>query len=161
VLDEPFEGLDPASRADLVHLLNQLHRDHGVTLVMATHDVNVVKAMADVVYVLRGGGEIVAQGAPEAVFRDPALLRGSNIEPPVLADLFQRLDERGLSLGRPLTVEDASRVLLEWGARQRAARPVPAPPHGGAPQPSLPFEGGPAPGAAETTARRGTRGPES
>ena len=75
VLDEPFEGLDPASRADLVELLNQLHREHGVTLVMATHDVNVVKAMADVVYVLVGGGEIVAHGTPEQIFRDPELLR--------------------------------------------------------------------------------------
>ncbi|TMQ70731.1 MAG: ABC transporter ATP-binding protein, partial [Candidatus Eisenbacteria bacterium] len=59
VLDEPFQGLDPASRADLVGLLNQLHRLHGVTLVIATHDVNVVKSMADVVYVLAGRGEIV------------------------------------------------------------------------------------------------------
>jgi len=123
VLDEPFDGLDPASRADLVELLNQLHRDHGVTLVIATHDVNVVKAMADVVYVLVGGGEIVAHGTPEAVFRDPALLRKSNVEPPVLAELFERLEGMGVSLGCPLSVDEAARALLEWGAlRARAPR---------------------------------------
>ena len=114
VLDEPFEGLDPASRTDLVELLNQLHREHGVTLVMATHDVNVVKAMADVVYVLVGGGEIVAHGAPEQIFRDPRLLRSSNIEPPVLADLFQRLEELGVSLGRPLSVGEAAQAIVGW-----------------------------------------------
>jgi cobalt/nickel transport system ATP-binding protein len=119
VLDEPFEGLDPASRADLVTLLNQLHREQGVTLVMATHDVNVVKAMADVVYVLVRSGEIVAHGPPEQVFRDPALLRRSNIEPPVLVELFERLEARGLALGRPLSIEDAARVLLEWAERER------------------------------------------
>ena len=102
-----FEGLDPASRADLVELLNQLHREHGVTLVMAMHDVNVVKAIADVVYVLVRGGEIVAQGRPEDVFRDPALLRASNVEPPVLAELFERLEEQGIALP-PLTIEDAA-----------------------------------------------------
>jgi cobalt/nickel transport system ATP-binding protein len=117
VLDEPFEGLDPVSRADLVGLLNQLHRDHGVTLVMATHDVNVVKAMADVVYVLVRGGEIVAHGTPEEVFRDPAALRASNIEPPVLADLFERLEAQGLPLGRPLSVEDAAGAIIEWSRR--------------------------------------------
>ena len=117
VLDEPFEGLDPASRADLVDLLNRLHREHGVTLVMATHDVNVVKAMADVVYVLVGGGEIVAHGTPERIFRDPAILRSSNIEPPVLAELFERLETMGMPLGRPLTVEAAAEALAEWSRR--------------------------------------------
>jgi cobalt/nickel transport system ATP-binding protein len=114
VLDEPFEGLDPASRSDLVELLNRLHREQGVTLVMATHDINVVPAMADMVYVLVRGGEIVAQGPPREIFRDPGLLRHSNVEPPVLAELFQRLEEQGLSLGRPLTVEEAARAILAW-----------------------------------------------
>jgi len=119
VLDEPFEGLDPASRTDLRALLNRLHSERRVTLVMATHDVNVVAAMADRVYVLLRGGEIVARGTPQDVFQDPGLLRRSNIEPPVLAELFQRLTELGAHLGRPLTVEDAARVLVEWGGRAR------------------------------------------
>jgi cobalt/nickel transport system ATP-binding protein len=139
VLDEPFEGLDPASRADLVGLLNQLHHDHGVTLVTATHDVNAVRAMADVVYVLVGGGEIVAHGAPDEVFRDPQLLRNSNLEPPVLSDLFQRLEQHGLELGRPLSVEGAARTLLDWGARQSRAPRFSSPTPGDG-QPSLPFE---------------------
>jgi cobalt/nickel transport system ATP-binding protein len=117
VLDEPFEGLDPSSRSDLVLLLNRLHKEHGVTLVMATHDVNVVPAMADQVYVLLRGGEIVAQGTPHDVFRDPGLLRRSNIEPPVLAELFQRLEELGYAIGHPIAVEEAARALIEWRAR--------------------------------------------
>ena len=169
VLDEPFQGLDPASRADLVGLLNQLHRLHGVTLVIATHDVNVVKATADVVYVLAGRGEIVAQGTPEEVFRDAARLKRSNVEPPVLAELFQRLEQLGISLGRPLAVEDAAQALVEWGARGSPATrstspqlspqvgtlttppgsvpPPKAPPTPPAPaQPSLPLERSTTPG---------------
>lgn len=117
VLDEPFEGLDPASRTDLVSLLNRLHAERGVTLVIATHDVNVVPAMADRVYVLVRGGEIVAQGPPRDIFADPSLLRRSNIEPPVLSELFERLEALGASLGRPMTVEEAARALADWGAR--------------------------------------------
>jgi cobalt/nickel transport system ATP-binding protein len=123
VLDEPFEGLDPASRSELRDLLNRLHRERGVTLVIATHDVNVVPAMADQVYVLLRGGEIVAHGSPHDIFQDPRLLRRSNIEPPVLAELFQRLDELGAHLGRPLTVEDAARALVEWGGARREGAP--------------------------------------
>ncbi len=126
VLDEPFEGLDPASRTDLVELLNRLHREQGVTLVMATHDVNVVAAMADMVYVLLRGGEIVAQGAPREIFRDPGMLRRSNIEPPVLAELFQRLEDGGLPLGRPQSLDEAARLLATAFARRdpRASGPV-------------------------------------
>jgi cobalt/nickel transport system ATP-binding protein len=150
VLDEPFEGLDPASRADLVTLLNELHHDHGITLVTATHDINVVKAMADVVYVLVRGGEIVAHGSPDEVFRRPDLLRAGNLEPPVLAELFERLEQHGLTLGRPLSVDEAARALLEWAAREarvaRALHPPPRPPASQA-QPTLPLEA-PAPRVA-------------
>jgi cobalt/nickel transport system ATP-binding protein len=164
ILDEPFQDLDPASRADLVGLLNQLHRLHGVTLVVSTHDVNVVKAMADVVYVLAGKGEIVAQGTADEVFRDAARLKRSNVEPPVLAELFQRLEELGVALGRPLQVEDAAQALLAWGkdagrpsgAERRAAAPADgAPPAAAASgpsgpvQPSLPLERARAPGEDE------------
>ncbi|HEY2953826.1 MAG TPA: energy-coupling factor ABC transporter ATP-binding protein [Candidatus Eisenbacteria bacterium] len=142
VLDEPFEGLDPASRTDLVSLLNRLHSEHGVTLVMATHDVNVVPAMADRVYVLLRGGEIVAQGPPADVFADAALLRRSNIEPPALSELFERLEALGVALGRPMTVEEAARALAEWGARRGAAS-MPAP--AAAPSPAPPAAPSPAP----------------
>ena len=120
VLDEPFEGLDPASRSDLVELLNRLHREHGVSIVLATHDVNVVPAMADHVAVLKRGGEIVAYGPPRDIFRDPELLRNSNIEPPLLADLFRRLEARGIELGTPLGVEEAVRAIEAWANTVRA-----------------------------------------
>jgi hypothetical protein len=73
------------------------------------------------VYVLLRGGEIVAQGPPAAIFRDPGLLRRSNIEPPVLAELFQRLEDLGVSLGRPVTVEDAAAALARWASAPGAA----------------------------------------
>jgi len=120
VLDEPFEGLDPASRSELVALLNRLNREQGVTLVMATHDVNVVSQMADVVYVLLRGGEIVKHGPPAEIFGDPEMLRKSNIEPPVLDELFQRLERQGVTLGHPHSVEEAVRLLV---ARLRAPAP--------------------------------------
>jgi len=111
VLDEPFEGLDPASRNEIVELLNRLNREHGVSLVVATHDVQLVAPLADKVYVLKKGGEIVAQGPPAEIFRDVELLKSTNIEPPVLAELFQKLEARGLTLGRPSTIEEALEML--------------------------------------------------
>ena len=135
VLDEPFEGLDPVSRNEIVELLNTLTRDQGVSLVVATHDVPLVAQLADMVYVLKKGGEILAKGPPAEIFRDPALLKATNLEPPVLAELFQALEAEGLSLGRPVSVEDAVKLLVDRlrpavapaapAAATGAARPAP------------------------------------
>jgi cobalt/nickel transport system ATP-binding protein len=126
VLDEPFEGLDPASRSEMVDLLNTLNREHGVSFVVATHDVQMVAPLADRVYLLKNGGEIVAQGPPGEVFQDVELLRATNLEPPVLAELFQRLEAAGYALGRPLTPEEAAERLVRWveAERERAAGAV-------------------------------------
>jgi len=123
VLDEPFEGLDPASRNEIVELLNRLNREHGVSLVVATHDVQLVAPLADKVYVLKKRGEIVAQGPPAEIFRDVELLKSTNIEPPVLAELFQKLEARGVTLGRPSTVEEALRMLAPLIALHPTERP--------------------------------------
>ena len=107
VMDEPFEGLDPRSKSDLSGLLNRLHEKHNMTMVTATHDVHAVPDLADLVYVLVAGGEISAMGSVEEIFADAARLKASNIEPPQIVELFQRLDDEGLRLGRPSSVEDA------------------------------------------------------
>jgi cobalt/nickel transport system ATP-binding protein len=126
VLDEPFEGLDPTSRSEMVELLNRLNRAHGVSLVIATHDVQLVAPLADRVYVLKTGGEIVAQGPPSDLFQDLDMLRSSNIEPPVLAEVFQRLEALGYPLGRPETPAEAAEHLVRWmqAERERSAAAV-------------------------------------
>ena len=111
VMDEPFEGLDPRSKSDLSGLLNELHAKNGMTMVTATHDVHAVPDLADLVYVLVAGGEITARGSVEEIFADAARLKASNIEPPQIVELFQRLDDEGLRLGRPSSVEDAVALL--------------------------------------------------
>src|SRR5262249_58224934 len=134
VLDEPFEGLDPTSRSEMVDLLNSLNREHGVSFVIATHDVQMVAPLADRVYILKSGGEIVAQGPPSDVFQDVELLRATNIEPPVLGELFQRLEAAGDPPGRPPTPGGAGGRPVRLGGSGRGgpaspgARPPP-PPH--------------------------------
>ena len=113
ILDEPFEGLDPRSRSELTSLLNELQTRHKMTTVISTHDVVTVSDLADTVYMLIQGGEIVARGLPDQIFADAERLRASNIEAPALVELFQRLEQAGVALGRPATVEEAARRLLE------------------------------------------------
>ncbi|MDR1775202.1 MAG: energy-coupling factor ABC transporter ATP-binding protein [Actinomycetes bacterium] len=109
VLDEPFEGLDPAARGQIVELLAQLSRDEGVSVVMSTHDIDALAETADYCYVLQTGGRIVLAGTPAQVFDHPDVLRASNIRPPILSELFERLG----SSARPLTIDRAVSALQQ------------------------------------------------
>jgi cobalt/nickel transport system ATP-binding protein len=115
VLDEPFDGLDPASRIGLVRLIEQLSRERGVTVVMSTHDIDSVHELADYAYVLKPGGEIALRGTPAEVFAHPDELAKSNIKPPVLAELFAILSAHDASAPSPqLSVNDAAEALARW-----------------------------------------------
>ncbi|HHW13718.1 MAG TPA: ABC transporter ATP-binding protein, partial [Firmicutes bacterium] len=63
ILDEPFTGLDPASRLALLSLLRELNAD-GMAYVVATHEVALVPEIADYVYVLQQGRGIAQRGRP-------------------------------------------------------------------------------------------------
>jgi len=106
ILDEPFEGLDSRSRAELVTLLNNRNRE-GMTIVMSTHDLNLVASFADRVYVLSKGKGVVTAGTPAEIFLQAEALRNSNIDPPLLAELFLKLRERGVAVGMPAYVDQA------------------------------------------------------
>ena len=106
ILDEPFEGLDSRSRAELVTLLNKRNQE-GMTIVMSTHDLNLVASFADRVYVLSKGKGVVTAGTPAEIFLQAEALRASNIDPPLLAELFLKLRERGVAVGMPAYVDQA------------------------------------------------------
>jgi cobalt/nickel transport system ATP-binding protein len=118
IMDEPFEGLDPKSRDELIKLLNGLHETKHISFILTTHDVDIVPPLADSVYMLVHGGEIVEHGTPRRLFSRADLLARSNIEPPVLAKLFETLRDCGLDVGgAPMTVDEAADRLMMWASR--------------------------------------------
>lgn len=115
VLDEPFEGLDPTSRAGLLGLLDTLARDRDMTIVLTTHDIDTVPEFADYAYVLAPGGTIALYGTPAELFASADVLAEGNIRPPILAELFARLRERDPSAPAPaLSVAEAVDALEAW-----------------------------------------------
>jgi cobalt/nickel transport system ATP-binding protein len=106
ILDEPFEGLDTRSRAELVDILNRRHRE-GMSIIMSTHDLNLVGEFADRVYVLARGEGVIAVGTPQEIFGQPQALRRSNIDPPLLTELFARLRAQGITVEMPVGLDQA------------------------------------------------------
>src|SRR3954465_15331148 len=66
LLDEPTASLDLGHQLDVQLLLTRLNRDHGVTMVLSTHDLNLAAAVCRELILLRAGS-VLAQGRTEDV----------------------------------------------------------------------------------------------
>jgi cobalt/nickel transport system ATP-binding protein len=107
VLDEPFTGLDPMSRRDLIQTLNELNREKGMTLIMTLHEVDLVSEVTDILYLMHDHGDLSERGTPEEIFGRFRDLEPFNLDEPMITKLFKGLKREGLDFGEPLRVDDA------------------------------------------------------
>jgi len=107
ILDEPFTGLDPVSRSDLIQNLNGLNKEKGMTLIMTLHEVDLVSEVTDVLYLMHGHGDMSERGRPEEIFGKFKDLKQFNLEEPALTKLFKGLKKEGLDFGDPLHLDEA------------------------------------------------------
>ncbi|WP_182418018.1 ABC transporter ATP-binding protein [Bartonella sp. HY038] len=70
MLDEPTSALDMSVQAEVVDLLRELQRKHNLSYLFISHDLKVVKALANEVMVMRDG-KVVERGAAKDIFANP------------------------------------------------------------------------------------------
>ena len=70
VLDEPTSALDRQVQKQIVDLLRDLQKAHGLSYLFISHDLAVVRAMADHIIVMKDG-RMVEQGTPDQVLDNP------------------------------------------------------------------------------------------
>ncbi len=96
LLDEPTAGLDPAQAERLVGVVRALAAQ-GVGVVVVSHDMDVLAAVADDVAII-ADGEIAATGPAPSVLGDVDALRNAGLVPSRTVELAARLRSRGVSL---------------------------------------------------------------
>ncbi|MBU2958418.1 ABC transporter ATP-binding protein [Paracoccus sp. 1_MG-2023] len=70
VLDEPTSALDMTVQVQIVDLLRDLQRRHGLAFLFISHDLRVVRAMSHHIMVMRAG-EVIEQGPTARIYDDP------------------------------------------------------------------------------------------
>ena len=114
IMDEPTANLDPRATSEILHLLLRLNKESGITLLLATHDVDMVPLFANRLYILNKG-KIVSEGTPKENFSNTELIRNVNLRSPRLTHLFEVLKkENNLPIGDqlPLTISEARKEIL-------------------------------------------------
>ena len=96
ILDEPTAGLDPEGVKKILDILNKLNED-GMSIVISSHDIEMVNEFADEIYVLNKG-EILANGDKHEIFSNKELLKKAHLKAPVTTEILHGLKEKGYNI---------------------------------------------------------------
>jgi cobalt/nickel transport system ATP-binding protein len=118
VLDEPTSGLDPGTAARLMRLIMEMNRKLGITMIIATHEVDMVPEFAQRVCIM-SGGKIIGAGTPMEIFGRPDLIAKTHLRLPVVAQLMKQLKEAEMDVAMELTVHGARDEILRAANRRR------------------------------------------
>ncbi len=110
VVDEPTGDLDPSNARKIELLLKSLRAEHGISVVIALHDIDMAARLADRVCIVKDGG-IIAEGTPEDVLYNEALLTSAGLGLPTVARIFKSMGLEASTEERPLTIDDLTRIM--------------------------------------------------
>lgn len=113
VLDEPTAGLDPGGALRLIKLINEMNKRLGITIITATHEVDIVPLLADRVCIM-SAGRIIGEGSMLEIFSSPELIKKTHLRLPIVAQLMEMLQEAGIDVSVKFTLEDARDELLRF-----------------------------------------------
>ena len=112
VLDEPCAGLDPKGREEILGLISDLHRESGATIVMVSHSMDDVAALAERVIVMNHG-KVAMDGAPREIFSRGEELRAIGLDVPQAVELAQKLREKGFDVPEGIYKIEEVRAAVE------------------------------------------------
>jgi len=114
ILDEPTAGLDPKSRNELMEHLRRIHKERDLTLVIVSHSMEEVAAVAHRLLVM-DKGSIFTQGTPRQVFSRGEELRAIGLDVPPLTKLMLALQRQGVDVATDvLNVQEARAAIQQW-----------------------------------------------
>jgi cobalt/nickel transport system ATP-binding protein len=90
VADEPTSDLDPIHSRQIESVLFELKTNSGISIVIATHDMDLAARIADRIYVI-AEGQVIATGTPRDIFYNKSVLARANLSQPAAVRIYERL----------------------------------------------------------------------
>ena len=97
ILDEPTAGLDPKGRSDILELIDSIHKERGITVIMVSHSMDDVARYADRLIVVNDG-IIEYDDVPRRVFQNVDDLKRMGLDVPNVSDFMSRLAKMGYKI---------------------------------------------------------------
>lgn len=112
ILDEPTAGLDPDGVEKVLNIMNQLNEE-GMTLIISSHDIDMISKYADKIFVLYNG-EIIESGNKNKIFSDMELLKKAHLRTPITTEILYNLKESGLNVNtEKISVKDTCAEIIK------------------------------------------------
>ncbi|MEC1523661.1 energy-coupling factor transporter ATPase [Neobacillus niacini] len=113
VLDEPTAGLDPRSRNELLDKIKSLNKLENLTVIFVSHNMEEVAYLADRVYVMADGTDVLS-GTPEDIFTDKEKLQRYQIGTPETVQALYRLKDLGYNVTTSaFTISEAADEIIK------------------------------------------------
>jgi cobalt/nickel transport system ATP-binding protein len=111
-LDEPTSDLDPVHSGMVEHLMFDLKERFGMSVVIATHDLDLAARIADRICLVREGS-VFAEGVPAEIFYDEVLLQETGLKPPQIVQVYLAYCQMlGIIADHyPITIEEMMEVI--------------------------------------------------
>ena len=111
VLDEPTAGLDPKGSQEMIDLFVKLNKKAGITVILVTHDNEIVYNYADNT-VLMADGEVKYSGNTLELFNDKEKVKVFNILEPKILSVKNALNDKGFKIPSNVrTIEELAKYL--------------------------------------------------
>jgi energy-coupling factor transport system ATP-binding protein len=99
ILDEPTIGLDSISKKNLLQLIKKLKQRLNKTIILISHDIELVHQVSDYIVVL-DKGRVITEGDKYSVFKQEVMLEEYGIKVPKIIEFSNKvLDKKGIKIG--------------------------------------------------------------
>lgn len=113
ILDEPTAGLNPKAHADILNMVETIHRKSKNIIFLVSHNMNDIARMSDKVLVMNHG-RLVMDGIPAEVFSREEELKSMGLALPDSMEIMMRLKKAGMDINTDcLTMDEAAEEIAK------------------------------------------------
>lgn len=113
ILDEPTAGLNPKAHADILNMVETIHRKSKNIIFLVSHNMNDIARMSDKVLVMNHG-RLVMDGTPAEVFSREEELKSMGLALPDSMEIMMQLKKAGMDINTDcLTMDEAAEEIAK------------------------------------------------